>query len=76
MPIVTKNFYKGLGRWRATCHSCGRFIGDGGFYDVIDNEEGYSLCAQHRKEQIELREKIYKQKMRKRAQEETEENVF
>jgi hypothetical protein len=35
------------GKWRPNCHVCGRFIGVGGYYDVIDNEEGYSTCYWH-----------------------------
>jgi len=61
MPIVTKGFYKGLGHWRATCYICGQFIGEGGLYDVMDNEEDSSMCRKHREEVKTLRDQIFRQ---------------
>ncbi len=36
---------KYVGNYRIHCHKCGRFVGEDGFIDVYDNEEGYSLCG-------------------------------
>ena len=55
MPIVTKKMSSDMsrGKWRPTCYKCGKFIGVGGYYDVVyDNynggyEEGYSTCQKH-----------------------------
>lgn len=49
MPFVTREMSLQMqkGRWRPHCHVCGHFIGEGGYYDVMDNEEGYSTCKKH-----------------------------
>lgn len=55
MPVVTKEMSQAWARrrWRPVCSKCGRFIGEGGFYDVMWDgynggwEEGYSTCRQH-----------------------------
>lgn len=52
MPIVTKEMSKDFikAKFRPNCIKCGKFIGEGGYYDVIYDdymggyEEGYSLC--------------------------------
>jgi hypothetical protein len=64
MPILTAEASRQLtvktpGMWwrplRPRCYICGRFIGPGGYYDVMYDdynggwEEGYSTCAEHTK---------------------------
>jgi hypothetical protein len=62
MPVVSKDMFKN--GWRPNCYRCGKFVGEGGYYDVIYDdynggwEEGYSECKKHFEE--------HKGKMRKR----------
>lgn len=46
MPLITREMSLQMqtARWRPKCYVCGYFIGEGGFYDVFDQEEGYSTC--------------------------------
>jgi hypothetical protein len=52
MPIVTKELSKDFAKakFRPKCHKCGKFIGEGGLYDIFYDdynggyEEGYSEC--------------------------------
>lgn len=55
MPYVTKRISLEMlaGGWRPNCHVCGRFVGEGGYYDVSWDsyngawEEGDSTCKAH-----------------------------
>jgi hypothetical protein len=39
--------------YRPTCYICGKFVGEGGYYDIVWDsynggyEEGYSTCKKH-----------------------------
>jgi hypothetical protein len=61
MPVVVKGMFKN--GWHPNCYKCGRFIGEGGYYDVVYDEwnggweEGYSECKKHFEERVKKEKK-------------------